>query len=69
MIPAPFKLKKGGLPMGVSARVESLKEKHAHLEFQLERELQRPSPDQEVVRDMKRRKLVLKDELQRITTH
>lgn len=55
--------------MGVSARVESLKEKHAHLEFQLERELQRPSPDQEVVRDMKRRKLVLKDELQRITTH
>lgn len=60
---------KGGFTMAVSARVDSLKEKHAHLEYRLERELQRPSPDQDAVRDLKRQKLFLKDEIQRMVTH
>ena len=55
--------------MSVSARVDSLKEKHAHLEYKLECELRRPSPDQETVQNLKRQKLVLKDEIQRMVMH
>lgn len=55
--------------MSVEARVESLRLKHAELEAALHAETRRPVPDFESVSDIKRRKLRLKDQIQRIATH
>jgi hypothetical protein len=55
--------------MSLLDRVESLKAKHAALEAALEDELRRPSPDRATLVEMKRRKLWIKDELERITPH
>jgi hypothetical protein len=47
-------------------RVSSLKAKHATLENQIDRERQRPSPDGAVIQSMKREKLRLKEEIERL---
>lgn len=55
--------------MSVEARVESLRLKHAELEVALYAEVRRPIPDSESVSDIKRRKLRLKDQIQRMAAH
>ena len=48
-----------------ASHVSALQEKHAGLERRIEEELSRPAPDDALLRDLKRRKLRLKDELTR----
>jgi hypothetical protein len=47
------------------SRIVTLKTKHADLESQIFDEQRRPSPDYVLVHELKRRKLQLKDEMQR----
>lgn len=50
-------------------RVDSLKAKHAALDMQINEEEKRPLPDTALVHDLKRQKLKIKDELQKIAVH
>jgi hypothetical protein len=59
----------GGLTMSLLDRVESLKAKHAALELALEDEVRRPLPDNATIAEIKRKKLKIKDELERIAAH
>ena len=52
--------------MGHDARHESLRFKHAEIEHTLIEEERRPLPDFNLVHELKRKKLKIKDELQRI---
>lgn len=45
------------------ASVETLKSQHAILEAKLDEETHRPSPDEHVIKEIKREKLRLKDQL------
>ena len=47
-------------------QVASLKARHAELEEALERENNRPMPDQAALAELKKRKLQIKDELARL---
>ena len=49
--------------MSLQDRIEALKEKHASLDRALDEEIHRPLPNQEVVHDLKRQKLRIKDEI------
>ena len=51
------------------SRLESLKAKHAALERQIHDEAKRPNPDQNVVHQLKRQNLQIKDEMQRAAAH
>lgn len=53
--------------MGYDARIESLRTKHADLDTMLESETRRPLPDPSLIADLKRQKLRIKDEIQRIS--
>jgi hypothetical protein len=55
--------------MSLLDRVQSLKAKHAALEAALEDEARRPMPDTAAVAELKRKKLKIKDELERIAPH
>lgn len=46
-----------------STHLEALETKHAGLEARLREEMARPAPDDDVVRKLKRRKLLIKEEL------
>ncbi len=48
-------------------RVESLKDKHAALEAALDAESRRPQFKATVIAEMKRKKLRIKDELEKLT--
>ncbi|MEM7197011.1 MAG: DUF465 domain-containing protein [Pseudomonadota bacterium] len=48
------------------ARLQALYERHNVLEQELEVEQQRPLPDDNVIIQLKRRKLDLKDEIQKL---
>ncbi|MEO5374523.1 MAG: YdcH family protein [Alphaproteobacteria bacterium] len=52
--------------MTVDARVESLRAKHAQLEAAIETETHRPMPDTTHITDLKRQKLKIKEEIERI---
>jgi len=52
--------------MSVLERVESLKSKHAALDAAIADEKRRPSADVGTINELKRKKLVIKDELQRL---
>lgn len=52
--------------MSMQEHVNSLKHKHAALEVAISEESKRPMPDEIVVHDLKRRKLKIKDEIQRL---
>ena len=52
--------------MSVSARIEALKTKHADLDVMVMMEEQRPSPDADQLKSLKRRKLQIKDEIARM---
>ncbi len=52
--------------MSMQSRLESLKARHAELETRIEEEDQRPRPDAEVMSRLKREKLHLKEEIERL---
>lgn len=52
--------------MGIRARFEALELTHASLEEKIDSEMARPCPDDALLRRLKRRKLVIKDELEAI---
>ena len=49
--------------MSTEPNVDELKQRHADLEFKLGEEIQRPSPDQSIITQIKRQKLKVKDTL------
>lgn len=53
--------------MSLEDRVKALQDKHADLERILEDEESRPLPDNVVLHDIKRQKLAIKDEIERLT--
>lgn len=55
--------------MGYDARVDSLRSKHAEVDAALVLESRRPQPDADALRDLKRQKLFLKDEIERMSRH
>ncbi len=54
--------------MIVDEAKSSLETNHAKLESKLLEELKRPQPDQNIVAEIKKQKLLIKDELLRICT-
>jgi hypothetical protein len=58
--------RKGESVMSLLDRVESLKTKHAALEAAILSELGRPCPDEAEVALLKRKKLKIKDEIERM---
>ncbi|MGD9511237.1 MAG: YdcH family protein [Geminicoccaceae bacterium] len=52
--------------MSVQEHVDSLRNKHAHLEHLIDEELHRPMPDQSTVVRMKKEKLRIKEEIERL---
>jgi hypothetical protein len=52
--------------MSLQSRLESLKARHAELETRIAEEDQRPKPDTEVMGRLKREKLHLKEEMERL---
>ena len=49
-----------------TSHVSSLQLKHAGLERQIQQEMSRPSPDNETIQMLKKRKLRIKEEMQQI---
>jgi hypothetical protein len=49
--------------MSQKDRIEALKQKHAALERAIEEENSRPLPNDDVISDLKRQKLRIKDEI------
>jgi hypothetical protein len=54
--------------MNLQSRIESLKSRHASLEKSIAEEDGRPRPDADVLMRMKREKLHLKEEMERLRT-
>lgn len=54
--------------MAIQARLETLQKKHSALKEELHLALTRPSSDDTTISDIKRRKLRVKDEIQRLRT-
>jgi len=52
----------------LSDRIESLRARHQHLEQELDQETNRPLPNPATIKDLKRRKLAIKDEMSRLST-
>ncbi|TAJ35478.1 MAG: DUF465 domain-containing protein [Reyranella sp.] len=48
--------------------IEALKAKHASLEQAINQEVKRPHPDDDVVCSLKKRKLQIKDEINRLSS-
>ena len=53
--------------MAVANRLETLKQRHSRKEKELHFEEIRPQPDEKVVAALKRDKLMLKDEIERLS--
>ena len=54
--------------MSMQEYVEGLRNKHAHLEEEIDIEVHRPMPDQSTLTRLKREKLRIKDEIARLGT-
>ena len=54
--------------MTTEGHIAALQRRHIELETQIEKELQQPMADSLVLRDLKRKKLDIKDELARLTS-
>lgn len=54
--------------MSVSAHLDQLAQRHASLEKALDEEAHRPHPDEMRIAQIKREKLKLKDEMERLRT-
>lgn len=56
--------------MSIDAHLETLERKHSHLEEELHSALKQPSTEDRIINELKRRKLRLKDEIERLkSTH
>jgi len=55
--------------MGQDARKTALMVKHAEIETVLTEEERRPFPDFKAIQELKKRKLMVKDELKRASVH
>jgi len=55
--------------MSLSSHLEQLREKHEALSRKIEEEQRRPGSDDLVITAMKRQKLLLKEEITRLSTH
>ncbi|HJQ59343.1 MAG TPA: DUF465 domain-containing protein [Vineibacter sp.] len=55
--------------MSLSDRIETLKSRHAALEQAIHEESARPHPDDDILHDLKKKKLKLKDEIAELTHH
>jgi hypothetical protein len=55
--------------MSVHDRIESLKFKHAELEHKISAEEIRPHPNDDMIHDLKRQKLKVKDEIKTLAPH
>jgi hypothetical protein len=55
--------------MPTLTHIQSLKAKHRQLDQAINGEAKRPLPDDQRVRDMKREKLKLKEEIERLQAH
>lgn len=55
--------------MSLMDRIETLKTRHAALEQAIDEEATRPHPDDELLQELKKRKLRLKDEIAGLTRH
>ncbi len=53
--------------MTLQARIETLKDRHAHLEELIASEDRRPAPNSETMGSLKREKLRLKEEMVRLS--
>lgn len=51
----------------INHRIEVLKQKHETLDTALDAEIRRPMPDTTVISNLKREKLAVKDELERLS--
>jgi len=54
--------------MSAMDHIEALKAKHASLEHAIGEETARPHPDDDTVCSLKKRKLLIKDEINRLAT-
>jgi hypothetical protein len=54
--------------MSVQSHIEELQRRHAALERELEEAFQHPSVDDAQIADLKRKKLLLKDEISKLAT-
>jgi len=54
------------IAMSAIQRIESLKAKHANLEQKLHEEETRPHPDETLIHRIKKEKLEIKDEIERL---
>ncbi len=54
--------------MAREQRIESLQKRHSTIQSQIEFEEARPAPDTALIQQLKREKLLLKDEITRLTT-
>lgn len=54
--------------MAIVQRIESLQNRHAHIQSQIEFEEARPFPDTALIQQLKREKLQLKDEIARLSS-
>jgi hypothetical protein len=55
--------------MSLQDRIESLRARHHSLELALQEEIHRPMPNEDVIHDIKRQKLKIKDEIQQLEHH
>jgi hypothetical protein len=56
----------GTASMGLDARLDALKERHANLELRIAEEDHRPRPDSDALTRLKLEKLRLKEEIERL---
>lgn len=52
--------------MALEDRLETLRHRHEHLQIRIDEETNRPHPDDDRISELKRQKLRLKDEMQRM---
>jgi hypothetical protein len=52
--------------MGLESHIQELSDKHHKLDEQIQDELHRPHPDDLLLSDLKKRKLRLKEEIERL---
>jgi len=60
-------MESGGLPMSTSSHLSQLRHKHAELSRKIEDEQARPGSDDLQITAMKRQKLLLKEEISRLS--
>ena len=53
--------------MGLQERIAALRQRHAALDDQIHEESTRPHPDDERIAELKREKLRIKDEMERVS--